>query len=704
MELSGTWLAHLADDNLRREITGDDLDESSWQPVEVPDHWRNYAGLGDNDAPLFLRRRFELDPAPEGDRTFLRFDGIAYQGDVWLDGEYLGDTEGYFFPHAFEISELVAARREHSLTVEVSCPPVTDPQARRTLMGALQASPFVDPAWNPGGIWRPVHVDHTGPVRIRFFRMLCIDVDDEGGTLFVRAVVHTDEPVDVVLRTRVAGTDHEHAQPLAAGENRLEWTVPVPDVDRWWPHALGDQPLYDATVTVELPDGSVSDQRRRRIGFRTLQFRNWTLSVNDERLFLKGANLGPTAQDLANCAADQVTGDVRAAWEAGLDLLRIHSHVARPELYDAADESGVLLWQDMPLSGQHARSAGGQAVRQARELVDLLGHHAALMLWCGHDEPDPMPRAPEYRPTGGILRRQRPTWNRTMLDRRVKQVIAKFDESRPVIAHAGVLPHLPQLDGTSSHLWFGWHTPRAAELATFLARLPRLGRFVSAFGAQSVPETADFIDSSAWPDLDWELLEHHHGLDTDAAHSHCPPAAYDTFDDWRTATQRHQAAVLKTSIEVLRRLKYRPTGGFGLFHLADAHPAISHSVLDHHRRAKPAFRTVVDACRPVIVVADPMPAHATPGQEIALDIHAISDRRRSAGLAKVKAELEVGRTRRTWTWEGELPADSVVRVGRVEWPTPAVDTEVVLDLELTSDAATATNRYHAVIRSTPSLA
>ena len=75
------------------------------------------------------------------------------------------------------------------------------------------------------------------------------------------------------------------------------------------------------------------------------------------------------------------------AIDAGLDLLRVHAHVARPELYDAADEAGLLLWQDMPLQWGYARSVRKQAVRQARKAVDLLGHHPSIALWCGHNEP-----------------------------------------------------------------------------------------------------------------------------------------------------------------------------------------------------------------------------------------------------------------------------------------------------------------------------
>src|SRR5438552_1596543 len=81
----------------------------------------------------------------------------------------------------------------------------------------------------------------------------------------------------------------------------------------------------------------------------------WVLSVNGERLFLKGSNQGPTRMALGDATAEELAADVALAKGAGLDLLRVHGHVSRPELYDAADEAGLLLWQDMPLQWGYAR-------------------------------------------------------------------------------------------------------------------------------------------------------------------------------------------------------------------------------------------------------------------------------------------------------------------------------------------------------------
>src|SRR3954452_16781796 len=125
MELSGAWRAAVADDELRRAFADDGFDDRDWSPIEVPGHWRASPPFADADGPLLQRTAFDHDGPAAGERAWLTFDGVFYQGDVWLDGAYLGDTEGYFLPHTVEVTEQLAARHEHRLAVEVTCAPQT---------------------------------------------------------------------------------------------------------------------------------------------------------------------------------------------------------------------------------------------------------------------------------------------------------------------------------------------------------------------------------------------------------------------------------------------------------------------------------------------------------------------------------------------------------------------------------------------------
>ena len=710
MDLSGRWHALVADEDLRRTWLDDDVDESGWEPIDVPGHWRSTPAFAESDGPLLHRTRFAHDRLTGDERAWLVLEGCFYQGDVWLDGAYVGDTEGYFFPHGFEVTGALAARTEHTLGVDLTCSPAGDRTAKRNLTGSFQSG-ALDPDWNPGGIWRPVRIERSGPVRIRHLRVVCTEATAERAVVGIRAVLDAADAGGATVRTTVAGVEVAEAHTLAAGENQLSWSVTVTDPDLWWPHVLGDQPLHDVVVEVHVPeagaepapdetdeagpdeDGAadgptrLSDRRVRRTGFRSVDLRGWVASVNGERLFLKGADHGPTRMALGEATAEEVRGDVDLAVVAGLDLLRVHAHIARPELYEAADEAGVLLWQDMPLQWGYSRQVRKQAVRQAREAVDLLGHHPALAIWCGHDEPvavavDPATGDPVGATPRRLASQQLPTWNRTVLDRSIKRSLQRHDESRPVIAHSGVVPHPPLLDGTDTHLSFGWGHGDERRLPAFARLVPRMVRFVTQLGAQSVPETDGFMEAARWPDLDWDHLARAHGLQRDAFARHVPPGDHPTYEGWKAATQRYQALVVRRQVEELRRLKYRPTGGVAVLSLADSHPAVSFALLDHRRVPKEAWSALRAACRPVIVVADRLPAAVAPGDPLALDVHVVSDRRDEVPGVRAEVRATWAGGHHTWRFAGDVPADACVRVGTVQLVVPDAPGPLELELRL----------------------
>lgn len=701
VELSGEWRACLADDDVRRDGVGLDHDDRLWATVPVPGHWRSHDVFAASDGPLLYRHRFHLDAPDDGRRRFVTLEGVFYQADVWLDGAYLGDPEGYFFPHSFDITDLSRLAIDHVLAIEVSCSPQRNRTAKRNITGSLQHSDMLDPDWNPGGLWRPVRIDDTGPVRVDRLRVLCRDANDTRAHLRLHARLDADAQRAVVVRTKVDGDIvAEQSRSLAKGLNEVDWDLDVNDPELWWPWTMGDQHLTEVEVEI-LVDGVASDTRLVRTGLREVALHDWVFSVNGEPLFVKGVNVAPTRQALADATPAEVRRDVELAREAGLDLIRVNGHIARPELYDAADEMGMLVWQDFPLQWTYARTIRKEAVRQAREAVDQLGHHPSIAVWCAHNEPLPVEesRKKTFGPSivRHVVKEQVPTWNKTILDRWVKRAFETADETRAVIAHSGVAPHVPQFNGTDSHLFFGWFHGDERDIDTFAASLPRMVRFVSEFGAQSVPDSAAFMQPLRWPALDWDALVERHGMQREAFEEHVPPHRYATFDQWRDATQRYQADLLRHHIETLRRLKYRPTCGFCLLTLNDAQPSVSWSILDHERHPKLAYAAVVEACRPVIVVAERPPAEVVAGDTIALDVHVVSDVRRVLEGVQCTATLRWAGGDHTWTWTGDVPPDDCVRVGTAQFVVPDTAGDLWLDLVLEHGEIVVTNRYTSTI-------
>jgi beta-mannosidase len=188
-------------------------------------------------------------------------------------------------------------------------------------------------------------------------------------------------------------------------------------------------------------------------------------------------------------------------------------------------------------------------------------------------------------------------------------------------------------------------------------------------------------------------------MDTETFDERLPASDYATFDEWRAASQRMQANLLRYQIEALRRLKYRPAGGFCLSMLADAQPAVSFSIFDHNRLPKSAYRAVRAACAPMIITADRLSPTYRPGERVRLAVHAVSDMRRSVERATVEAVIRYPGGEQRWRFRGEVPADSCVLIGKpsFELPPGTEAGRVVVELALGWSGGRASNRYLASV-------
>lgn len=683
----------------------------------MPGHWAHVDKLASRRSVLH-RTTFSLDDTTlpggtqgdaDGNRHWLVFDGIWQSADVWLDGIYLGPTDGWFTPNEFEITEQVnATSGEHTLAVEVMVQRPTIDEPTRNLHGIFDDPDIVGHA-NRGGIWQPVRVVSTGPVHMFKNRLTCSEATQTGAKIHLRSHVLSDVPRSVTIRTTmrppggappiVSSQDHE----LATGATVLEWDMSIADPELWWPWELGDQPLYRVTVSVEV-DGLISGIWERPIGLRQLRMKNYVLWVNGERLFIRGADVWPTTALPADAEPATISADVERAKDLGLNLLRVESHVARPELYDAADRAGMLLWQDMPMRGEVKRTIQAAAVDAAHRLVDKLGAHPSVAVWCAHYDPtgtstgrSPLTDVPSRRSIFSAAKQQTPTWTKSVLDRLVGRAFNRADGSRPVVQGSGAWPSAPQWDGTDTHLRFGWFAGTGRDLGTFARRIPRMVRWVSSFGAQSIPRNDD-VRVLDWP-ADLGLLAERYGLNEHGFRNYLPTSDSARVDDWIEASQAYQGTVLRRQIETLRRLKYSPTGGFTFAALADCRPAISYAIFDHERNPKQAVGAVRAACQPVIVVADRLPIDLHAGDAVLLDVHVVSDLREPLDGLTVSAELTWPGDAHRWAWKGAVGADAVARIGSINWIVP--DEQGAVDLVVQLHRGTeliARNRYRGDIR------
>lgn len=549
-----------------------------------PGQWQVEPRLPPGATRVVYRINLESDDLPGGARRFLVLPGVFYAVEVFLDGVELGQHTGYFGPLRIELPPLGPS---HRLVLLISCPRERRGSGKTMVTGIFSHWDCLDRDFYAGGPWLCPWIEATGPTLIRSIGIRTRTVDPDP-TVELAVDLDGDRP-RTPLHVAFEPLDEGHAGftfevPVAAAHGG---TLKLPGAALWWPSSLGDPARYRLRVVAP-----GSDQRSLVTGFRTLEDTPTALRINGVALHLMGANYGPSSRHLGQTTVTGVRRDMELARAAGLNALRVHAHVDHPALYAAADEAGMLLWQDMPLQWGYGPRVEPVARAQVREMVGLLHHHPSIFLWCMHNEPIHMDETAHP----GLRSQLRTLWsvfiysrNRERLDPQLGALAHALDPGRLVLASSNVVsPWDPQGD---AHLYCGWYREFGPwQLADLVfRRAPRLVGLLSEFGAQSLPDPIScrrFLPGTLTADA-WRHLENHH-----AAQPGNLARVVDLkrpLPELVQATQRHQRDIHRFYIERCRWRTFRPGRGFFLFLFQDCQPAITWSILDAWRRPKLAY-------------------------------------------------------------------------------------------------------------------
>ena len=415
-----------------------DADKLDWFKATVPTGVRwalhhagkaphPYVGLNSTklrwleDKAWWFRKRFVAPERLRGDHVRLIAEGVDYHGHYWLNGRYLGRSEGAFGNTKISVSNLRVGK-PNDLVVRVTCAGYK--LGRKG--GAPWASLVKSELWsgwrlgardfNTVGIWQPIRlVTNDWPTMERpFVRTLSVGE----GVAKVRATVeactiHGDKPqcrVTVTLRGKGFDVD-----PIVASRDvtvltglvlvDVDLTVPKPRL--WWPNGLGEQPMYEAEFALSR-DGKVVDRLTVPFGIRTIErrvgemqrtsyaAREWIFHVNGKPFFVKGTNWMPI-DALADVSPERYEWHLTMARDAGIQMIRVWGGgILEPDVfYDLCDRLGLLVWQDFPLT------CGWRASKIDRQIwtntvmwaVFRLRNHPSLAFWCGGNEFPPDDRA-----------------------------------------------------------------------------------------------------------------------------------------------------------------------------------------------------------------------------------------------------------------------------------------------------------------------
>ncbi len=256
------------------------------------------------------------------------------------------------------------------------------------------------------GVWDTIEFVATDGVEITKASFEAFFSEDDGQCLTVRGKAKC--PDDYSLRVSV----EQNGCVLYSKEVSANWLddfviymTYLNDLKRWYPHQYGEQPLYDARLSLLDDDGDVVDELIKRVAIREIHWRPcegaprqadpWLLKCNEDTVFVQGANWVPIRPNFADVTEEQYRQHLVLYKELGFNLLRVWGGgvLEKECFYDICDELGIMVWQEFPLSSSGIDNYPpedeqfiSEMVKVAKSYIARRGHHASLVIWSGGNE------------------------------------------------------------------------------------------------------------------------------------------------------------------------------------------------------------------------------------------------------------------------------------------------------------------------------
>ena len=400
-----SWVQRPADapDGFEQE----DFDASGWDAIPVPGNWEVH-GYGN---PIYLDERypfttkwpnvplddnpvgsyrhwFELDPSWQGRRIWLHFAGARSALTVYLNGRFVGYSQGAKTPAEFDITD--------------------DLRPGRNLL-AVRIHRFSDASYVESqdmlrltGIERGVSLVAAPAVHVAdFFARASLDDSYRDGVLSLDVDVRNDSDSDASVNVRYHVLDGAASlRPvldggrdlsLAAGATeRLTFEGRIDAVRSWsaeTPH------LYTLLIELTGADGNTVAVVRDDIGFRRVEVRDGQLQVNGRVITIRGVNRHETHPETGHVVdLDTMRRDLELMKRNNINAVRSAHYPNDPRWYDLTDRYGFWVVDEAnieshPLAIDADTQLGNEMswlpahLDRTRRMVERDKNHPSIIVW-----------------------------------------------------------------------------------------------------------------------------------------------------------------------------------------------------------------------------------------------------------------------------------------------------------------------------------
>lgn len=382
------------------------FDDSSWKPVTLPHDW-SIAGPFDAKAPAgqggaflptgigWYRKSFTVSQKDSSRRTFVVFDGVMANSDVWINGYHLGHRPYGYVSFVYDMTGHLNYGPHVRNIIAVRCDNSKQPASR---------------FYSGAGINRQVRLVTVSNEHIVPWGTFVTtpQVSADSATINIRSSVinQAAKPSDLSLSVTLLAPDGHRVKTATSPATTvpsdqtsdLTAEIVIPKPDRW----DLDHPVLYTIHAVLLRDGKPVDDELVPFGIREFHF------DADKGFFLNGRNLKIKGAALHDDAGALGTAVPLEAWRVrltalrklGVNAIRTAHNPPAPEFLDLADRMGFLVMDEMFDCWTVAKNPYDYhlyfrdwSLRDTADTVRRDRNHPSIILWSAgneiHDTPHP---------------------------------------------------------------------------------------------------------------------------------------------------------------------------------------------------------------------------------------------------------------------------------------------------------------------------
>ena len=386
MSLNGTW--RFALDGAEKEFYKPGYDDGSWDVISVPGNWEvegfeapRYRGSGESVG--LYRRTFEVPSRWDGRRVFIRFEGVLFGFEFWVNGRHAGSFESAFNRSEFDITDYIELGKSNDLAVRV--------------YHKFKGSDFdTNDAWALSGIYRDVELFAVPNVHVNDITVVTgLNRDLSAATVDCRISVESfsgkEGRAGVISGTLLdpGGSVVLAFEEEATLESPVDIRIEVPNPMLWnaeTPH------LYELKIRLKGADGD-RHNFRRKVGIRKITADGDVLKLNGQPIKIRGVNHHDIHPDVGRAMRkEHYRQDVELMKRGNINTVRTSHYPPHPFLLDLCDEYGIYVIDEVPFGGgdKYLEDPGYLEVLLARAdaTVGRDKNHPSVIIWSvGNENP-----------------------------------------------------------------------------------------------------------------------------------------------------------------------------------------------------------------------------------------------------------------------------------------------------------------------------